>query len=603
MRLYDIFSGTVALAGAVQAAAISQADVSIIPPREESVLLAPRADCNVIYGSPTPVCSGLSQRCGITIPQLQKFNPTLNCNALYPGVKVCCNAGTMPIPANQADGTCSVYTVLQGDYCALIGAKLGLTVAQLESFNNGKTWGWAGCNALQAGQRICQSSGTRPMPMQRPGLQCGPQVQGTLKPSSASIDIAALNPCPNGGCCSGSGFCGASDEFCVATKGPTGNPGTFAAGTNGCISNCGLSVVNNAQPPASFKKIGYFQGYNAVGRPCLHMNVTDMPTDFTHIHFSFATLSTTWDVIIGSDMAEQFALFKAKTNVKKVLVIGGWAFSTSPNTYTIFRNMVATDANINTAVGKIGNFLRANGLDGVDFDWEYPGSPDTAGLPAAPANEGERFNLFLQAMRKNIPLKSLSIAAPASYYYLKNYPLAAIASSLDYLVVMTYDFFMQSDYGVTSKFQGCPGGNCLRSHVNSTLTTQALAMVTRSGFPANKVVVGVSSYGRAFQMAQAGCTGPLCKFTGPASGALAGRCTREQGVLANAEIAEIIATNSNVQQYSLAGSDIMVYNNTQYVSYMKESTKAARIAGYKALNLGGTCDWAVDFQRFWPGRL
>ncbi|KAJ1335786.1 chitinase [Microdochium nivale] len=594
MLLSNLFLGTVALLGSAHAAALSGVSRAV----EDNVLLAPRADCNVIYGSPTPNCDGLSQRCGITIPNLQRFNPTLNCNAIYPGVKVCCNAGTMPIPANQADGTCSVYTVVSGDYCALIGARLGLTVQQLESFNNGKTWGWTGCNGIQPGMRICQSSGTRPMPQQIAGKQCGPQVVGTAKPASASIDIANLNPCPASGCCSVHGFCGADEGFCIPTRGPTGNPGTAASGSNGCISNCGLNVVNNAQPPAAFKKIGYFQAYNYASRSCLNMNVTNTPSDITHLHFSFATLSPTFDVLIGADMTEQFALFKTMTTTKKILVIGGWTFSTSPSTYTIFRNMVATDANINDAVGKIGNFLRANNLDGVDFDWEYPGSVDTAGLPAAPANEGARYNLFLQAMRKNIPLKSLAIAAPASYYYLKNYPVAALAPSLDYMVVMTYDFFMQSDYGYADKFQNCPGGNCLRSHVNSTMTANALAMVTRTGFPANKVIVGVSSYGRAFQMAQAGCSGPLCKFTGPASGALAGRCTREQGVLANAEIAEIIATNPTAQQSVLAGSDILVYNGTQYVAYMKETTKASRVAGYKALNLGGTCDWAIDLQRF-----
>ncbi|KXJ93845.1 glycoside hydrolase superfamily [Microdochium bolleyi] len=597
MLFSNLFLGVAALLGSAHAAALP----GVSPASEENVLLAPRADCNAIYGGTAPTCQGLSGRCGITIANLQRFNPRLNCNAIYPGQKVCCNAGTMPIPVNQADGTCSVYTVQSGDYCALIAARLGLTVQQLEGFNNGKTWGWTGCNGIQPGMRICQSGGTRLMPQQIAGKQCGPQVVGTMKPPSASIDIANLNPCPLNGCCSIFGYCGVTEDFCVATRGPTGNPGTAAPGTNGCISNCGLNVVNNAQPPASFRKIGYFQAYNYAARPCLNMNVTNTPSDVTHLHFSFATLSSAFDVIISADMRDQFALFKTMTTTKKILVIGGWTFSTSPSTYMIFRNMVATDANINTAVNKIGNFLRANNLDGVDFDWEYPGSVDTAGLPPAPANEGARFNLFLQAMRKNIPLKSLAIAAPASYYYLKNYPVAALASSLDYMVVMTYDFFMQSDYGYADKFQGCPGGDCLRSHVNSTLTTQALAMVTRAGFPANKLIVGVSSYGRAFRMAQAGCSGPLCKFTGPASGALVGRCTREQGVLANAEIAEIIATNPTAQQSFLAGSDILVYNGTQYVSYMKETTKASRIAGFKALNLGGTCDWAIDLQRFWPG--
>jgi GH18 family chitinase len=37
--------------------------------------------------------------------------------------------------------------------------------------------------------------------------------------------------------------------------------------------------------------------------------------------------------------------------------------------------------------------------------------------------------------------KSLSIAAPASYWYLKNFPIAAISKVVDYIIFMTYDLW------------------------------------------------------------------------------------------------------------------------------------------------------------------
>lgn len=75
--------------------------------------------------------------------------------------------------------------------------------------------------------------------------------------------------------------------------------------------------------------------------------------------------------------------------------------------------------------------------------------------------------------------------------------------------------------------EGCVGGNCLRSHVNFTQTISALSMITKAGMPSNKVIVGVTSYGRSFGMAQAGCTGPMCTFLGTnrISYATPGRCT------------------------------------------------------------------------------
>jgi hypothetical protein len=42
-----------------------------------------------------------------------------------------------------------------------------------------------------------------------------------------------------------------------------------------------------------------------------------------------------------------------------------------------------------------------------------------------------------------LPGKTVSIAAPSSYWYLKNYPIAEIAGVIDYIIFMTYDLHGQ----------------------------------------------------------------------------------------------------------------------------------------------------------------
>lgn len=43
-------------------------------------------------------------------------------------------------------------------------------------------------------------------------------------------------------------------------------------------------------------------------------------------------------------------------------------------------------------------------------------------------------------MKKKLPTgMTLSIAAPASYWYLRAFPIAEIAKTVDYIVYMTYD--------------------------------------------------------------------------------------------------------------------------------------------------------------------
>lgn len=165
---------------------------------------------------------------------------------------------------------------------------------------------------------------------------------------------------------------------------------------------------------------------------------------------------------------------------------------------------------------------------------------------------------------------------------------------------MTYDLHGQWDYGNKYSDVGCSDGNCLRSQVNSTETHTSLSMITKAGVPSNKIVVGVTSYGRSFQMIQSGCTGPMCTYTGPDSGATPGRCTQTAGYLAQAEIDEILQNDKSATTFydNDSESDIMVYNDTQWVAYMSNNTRIARTATYLGWNFLGTVDWAIDLAAF-----
>lgn len=159
---------------------------------------------------------------------------------------------------------------------------------------------------------------------------------------------------------------------------------------------------------------------------------------------------------------------------------------------------------------------------------------------------------------------------------------------------------------------GCPNGDCLRSHVNKTETLNSLAMITKAGVPAKKVLVGISSYGRSFGMIDSSCTGPMCKYGGSfdVSTAEAGQCTNTSGYISNAELNSIMtAVNEGREGYKgrvwydkESASDLMVYGTkgeiTSWVAYMADDTKKERIEWIKGLNFGGVTDWAVDLQQW-----
>lgn len=123
-------------------------------------------------------------------------------------------------------------------------------------------------------------------------------------------------------------------------------------------------------------------------------------------------------------------------------------------------------------------------------------------------------------------------------------------------------------------------------------------MITKAGVPINMLMLGQPLYGRAFQMTEAGCYSEMCTYTGPASGALPGKCTGTAGYISNWEINQIISnsTYASQQYYSVDAGDILVYDSTQWVSWMKPSTYNSRSAWAQALGFGGIADWAVDLN-------
>ncbi|KFY17053.1 hypothetical protein V492_00913 [Pseudogymnoascus sp. VKM F-4246] len=571
--------------------------------------LKSRAFCRDLMVIQGDSCGSLATRCGISGNDFMTYNSKKAnlCSTLMPKQYVCCTTGDLQdhTPQPLPDGNCFPHEVQKDDGCWDIADAFGIDVASIETYNK-KTFGFAGCNnTLKEHQVLCLSSGNPPMPIQDPTTVCGPWVVGTTRPANYD-DVAKLNPCPLNACCDIWGQCGTTTEFCTASE-IDGHPGTAKPFTNGCISNCGTDIVNNSEKVTRGSRVGYFESFNKQ-RPCLHMDVTQFNwVAFTHLHFAFATISNDFKVTLAAEVKGQFDKMVAmdSNGGRKVLSFGGWSFSTDYDTAPIFSQSVSP-ANRETFATNVVQFLKDNSLDGLDFDWEYPGATDIPNSVPGSPDDGANYLAFLQSVRSKLPEgKTLSIALPASYWYLRGFPVEKMAKVVDYFVFMTYDLHGQWDYGSKWSNPGCPSGNCLRSHVNLTETTSALSMVTKAGAMGKQIMLGVTSYGRSFKMKDPLCTGVNCQFTGSptVSDATPGDCTGEPGYIANAELQLIL---KNTEYYGDgarswfdedSSSDIMVYDGN-WVSYMENITKARRILLALELNLGGTSDWAVDLAAF-----
>jgi hypothetical protein len=89
----------------------------------------------------------------------------------------------------------------------------------------------------------------------------------------------------------------------------------------------------------------------------------------------------------------------------------------------------------------------------------------------------------------------------------------------------------------------------------------------------------------------------MCTYVGKESGAKNGHCTRTAGYLGTQEIRDIIQNNKNVKQFKAdEGSNILVYDDTEWVAWMDDDNKKSCTETLKGLNFGGISDWAISFD-------
>ncbi|KND90512.1 Acidic mammalian chitinase [Tolypocladium ophioglossoides CBS 100239] len=142
-----------------------------------------------------------------------------------------------------------------------------------------------------------------------------------------------------------------------------------------------------------------------------------------------------------------------------------------------------------------------------------------------------------------------------------------------------------ADAGSKFSVEGCPRGNCLRSHVNKTETKLALSMITKAGVQASKVLVGIASYGRSFRMKDPKRTPATAR--GRPDTWLGDIGQEYKGAIFHKYYDE--DSDSNVMVYGRHGK-------ADWVGYMDGQTKKYRVDWIRGLNFGGTTDWAVDLE-------
>jgi chitinase len=184
-----------------------------------------------------------------------------------------------------------------------------------------------------------------------------------------------------------------------------------------------------------------------------------------------------------------FLLKKRNRNLKVLLSIGGWTYSS--NFAGPARDPGRRAHFAKTAV----DLLKERGFDGLDVDWEYPKDHQEA-LDLLALLETVRAELdAYSATLPNKPHFLLTIAAPAGPQNYEKLPLSDLARVLDFINLMAYDYSGSWDDKAGHMANLYPSDQAALTPFS---TDRAVKYYMDHGVPAHKLVLGMPLYGRAF---------------------------------------------------------------------------------------------------------
>lgn len=183
--------------------------------------------------------------------------------------------------------------------------------------------------------------------------------------------------------------------------------------------------------------------------------------------------------------------------VQVLASVGGWGGSDP-----IF-HLAASAEGRAALVASMQRFLRAHeGFDGIDIDWEHPGSNGAAnGVRLGSAQDGPNFALLMRDLRAGLDLLgmergrryALTVAVNATAEVLDRIDWSQAGPPLDLVFLMTYDF-----HGPWTERAGHHAPLFSSWAGADDSLAQSVAHLRRHRVPLGKVVAGVAFYGRGF---------------------------------------------------------------------------------------------------------
>lgn len=256
----------------------------------------------------------------------------------------------------------------------------------------------------------------------------------------------------------------------------------------------------------------------------------------------------------------------------------------------LLSNMASTQANRATFINNVIKFVRRINFDGFDIDWEYPEARDKANYAALVKEMREAFEK--EAKESGKPRLILTAAVAAGIPKIDaGYDGEQLGRYFDYVNIMSYDFHggWERQTGFNSPLYDRQG--------DQMAISSAADHWASIGVPKSKLLVGLGTYGRGWNLANPGNNGVGAPATDTSA---AQPYTKEAGIAAYYEVCDLIEKQGYKEYYDDKQQSPYVVGgaNNSWVGYDNVKSFNVKLDWIKQNGYGGAFIWTLDMDDF-----